>query len=192
VSAAAAPRAAGPVPGDEEALRDDAGRAVGGSAAAPAREQRAQERRAQAAGEEQRIVALRVCAVNESRFQGKRLIGVLEARGLAFGRYQVFHRRHSDGRSIFCVASLNEPGTFDAHRMTDQEYRGVSLFAVLPGPLAALQAFDEMLSTAREIARELGGTLQDDRGLPLSPQRAAALREQVAHGATASAAATGR
>jgi cell division protein ZipA len=128
----------------------------------------------------QRIVAVRVCAVNEERWPGRKLLPVLEAQGLAFGRYQVFHRRHSDGRSIFCVASLTEPGAFDAQRMADEEYRGVTLFAVLPGPLPPLKTLDEMLRTARDMARDLAGVLQDDRGMPLSPQRSALLREEIA------------
>lgn len=132
------------------------------------------------AAEQQRIVAVRLCAVNEARWPGQRLLAALEAHGLAFGRYQVFHRCHTDGRSIFCVASLTEPGTFDPQRMAQEDHRGITLFAVLPGPLAPLETLDEMLATARELARELTGTMQDDRGMPLSPQRAAALREDIA------------
>ena len=61
----------------------------------------------------QKIVTLRVCAVGEVRWAGSTLMQALESHGLAFGRYQVYHRKHGDGRSIFCVASLVEPGTFD-------------------------------------------------------------------------------
>jgi cell division protein ZipA len=107
-------------------------------------------------------------------------MAAFDTHGLAFGRYQVFHRRHSDGRSVFCVASLTEPGAFDLGRMATEEFRGVTLFAVLPGPLDPVQTLDEVLSTARELARELTGTVQDERGAPFSPQRAAALREDVA------------
>jgi cell division protein ZipA len=107
-------------------------------------------------------------------------MAALEAHGLAFGRYQVYHRKHSDGRSIFCVASLIEPGSFDIARMAEEEFRGVSLFAVLPGPLDPPAALDALLSTARELARELSGTMQDAKGMPFSPQRAAALREDLA------------
>ena len=82
-------------------------------------------------------------------------MAALEVHGLAYGRYQVYHRKHSDGRSIFCVASLIEPGTFDMARMPDEEFRGVTLFAVLPGPLEPVQTVDALLATARELAREL-------------------------------------
>ncbi len=56
----------------------------------------------------------------------------------------------------------------------------MSLFAVLPGPLEPLPAVDALLATARDLARELSGTVQDAAGMPLSPQRTAALREDVA------------
>ncbi len=130
--------------------------------------------------ERQKIVTLRVCAVGEERWRGRDLMSALEGHGLAYGRYQVYHRKHADGQSIFYVASLVEPGTFDAEHMPEEEFRGVSLFAVLPGPLEPLQAVDALLATARELARELSGTVQDAKGIPFSPQRIAALREDVA------------
>jgi cell division protein ZipA len=132
------------------------------------------------AAELQRIVTIRVCAVGETCWPGSQLMAALELHGLAFGRYQVFHRKHADGRSLFCVASLIEPGTFDVAEMADQEYRGVTLFAVLPGPMQPVDTMDELLDTARGLAEELSGMVQDAKGMPLSPQRAAALREDIA------------
>jgi cell division protein ZipA len=132
------------------------------------------------ASEQQKIVTLRVCAAGESRWSGATLLSALELHGLAYGRHQVFHRRHVDGRSLFCVASLIEPGTFDVARMSSEEFRGVTLFAVLPGPLEPLLTIDELLGAARGLAQELSGMVQDHKGVPLSPQRAAALRDDVA------------
>jgi cell division protein ZipA len=133
------------------------------------------------AAELQRIVTIRVCAVGDVRWSGTQLMAALELHGLAFGRYQVFHRKHVDGRSLFCVASLIEPGTFDVAQMPDEEFRGITLFAVLPGPIQPLETIDELLGTARGLAEELSGMLQDGGGMPLSPQRAAAMREDIAH-----------
>jgi len=129
--------------------------------------------------EQQKIVTLRVCAVGEDRWSGRDLMSVLEGHGLAYGRYQVYHRKHADGQSIFFVASLIEPGTFDAARMAEEEFRGVSMFAVLPGPIEPLQAVDALFTTARDLARDLSGTVQDAKGMPFSPQRIATLREDV-------------
>jgi cell division protein ZipA len=132
------------------------------------------------ASEAQKVITVRVCSVGDSRWSGAALMAALELHGLAYGRYNVYHRKHSDGRSIFCVASLIEPGTFDLQRMADEEFRGVTLFAVLPGPLEPLRAVDALMTAARDLARELSGTMQDAKGVPFSPQRIAALREEVA------------
>jgi cell division protein ZipA len=132
------------------------------------------------ASEQQKIVTVRVCAAGEARWSGATLLSALELHGLAYGRYQVFHRRHVDGRTLFCVASLIEPGTFDVTRMSSEEFRGITLFAVLPGPVEPLLTIDELLSAARGLAQELAGMVQDSKGMPLSPQRAAALRDDVA------------
>jgi cell division protein ZipA len=135
---------------------------------------------APAAAEMQKIITIRVCTLGDARWSGTQLMTALDSHGLAFGRYQVFHRKHTDGRSLFCVASLIEPGTFDLGEMAEQEFRGVTLFAVMPGPVPPLDALDEMFGTARGLAEELSGMVQDGKGAPLSPQRATALREDVA------------
>jgi FtsZ-interacting cell division protein ZipA len=165
---AAAPAAA-PVPGRVPTLLPES---TERSAVAPAQTPNASE--------QQKIVTVRVCAPGEVRWSGAMLLSALELHGLAYGRYQVFHRRHVDGRSLFCVASLIEPGTFDVARMSAEEFRGITLFAVLPGPVEPLLTVDELLGAARGLAQELSGMVQDNKGMPLSPQRAAALRDDVA------------
>jgi cell division protein ZipA len=132
------------------------------------------------AGETQRIVSIRVCAAGETRWSGLDLMAALENHGLAHGRYDVFHRKHSDGRTLFCAASLQEPGVFNLAKMPEQDFRGLTLFAVLPGPLEPLQTLDAVIETAGELAATLQGTLQDSHGAPLSMRRAEALREDVA------------
>jgi cell division protein ZipA len=130
--------------------------------------------------ETQRIVTVRVSAVGETRWDGPALMAALENHGLAYGRYQVFHRRQSDGRTLFCAASLVEPGTFNLARMPEEQFRGLTLFAVLPGPAEPLQTLDALILTAGELAETLHGVVQDSKGVPLSQQRADALREDVA------------
>jgi cell division protein ZipA len=173
-SMSAAP-AAGPVPGRVPTLRPETTlrpESTDRIAAAPPQTPNASE--------QQKIVTVRVCAPGEVRWSGATLLSALELHGLAYGRYQVFHRRHVDGRSLFCVASMIEPGTFDVAQMTTEEFRGITLFAVLPGPVEPLLTVDELLDAARGLAQELSGMVQDHKGMPLSPQRAAALRDDVA------------
>ncbi len=127
----------------------------------------------------QKILTLRVCAVADTSWAGEDLALALSGSDLVHGRYGVFHRLHADGRSVFCVASLVEPGSFDPARMTQQRFPGVSLFAVLPGPLEPLATLEALLEATRQLAQDLSGMMQDEQGHPLSPQRAGALREDV-------------
>lgn len=128
----------------------------------------------------QKIVALRVTAPAATPFDGRALREAITAAGLEYGRYKVFHRLHADGEPVFSLASLKEPGTFDPATMDDASYRGVAMFAVLPGPVAPGQALDALIDAARGVAERLGGVLQDDRGTNLSVARVEQLRAEVA------------
>jgi cell division protein ZipA len=128
----------------------------------------------------QKIVAVRIVAPAGGSIPGERLLEALQGDGFAFGRYQIFHRLDEAGRPVVSLASLKEPGTFDPATMPGAQFRGVALFAVMPGPLPALQSFDELIVTARALAAPLGGQLQDERGGPLTLQRLGQLRDEVA------------
>lgn len=132
-----------------------------------------------------RIVALRLVAPAE-RFAGRAVRQALAAEGFVLGKLSIFHRAGPDGRAVVSAASLNKPGTFDADAIDMQRYSGLNLFAVLPGPLPPAAAFEELLSSARNLSERLQGALQDERGEPLTPMRAALIRESLAGEAEAS------
>jgi len=127
----------------------------------------------------QKIVAVRVMARTAEKFDGARLRDVLASERMEFGRYEIFHRLDPAGRPVFSMASLLEPGTFDPETMAESAYPGIALFAVLPGPVPAQQAFEGLIDTARTLADRLDGVLLDDRGASLSIQRIAHLREEM-------------
>lgn len=131
---------------------------------------------------ERRLVGVRMVAALGERYPGRQLRLALAAAGFVHGRFGIFHFPAPDGRAAFSVASLTKPGNFELHAMDGQRYAGLSLFAVLPGPLPPAQTIDLILHTARELTERLGGALQDDRGQPLSPARAAELRAACAAG----------
>jgi cell division protein ZipA len=128
----------------------------------------------------QKIVAVRVVATPGTQFGGVQLAEALAADGFTFGRYQIFHRLDASGRPLVSLASLKEPGTFEPERMAGAEFRGVALFTVIPGPQPGLQAFDELIITARALAAHLNGHLQDERGAPLTVGRIGQLRDEIA------------
>jgi FtsZ-interacting cell division protein ZipA len=129
---------------------------------------------------ERRIIALRVVAPGE-RFSGRAVRQALAAEGFMLGKFAIFHRCGPDGRAVVSAASLTKPGTFDRDSIDVQRYGGLNLFAVLPGPLPPVRAFDELVGAARNLSERLQGALQDESGEPLTPLRTAAIREQLAH-----------
>lgn len=128
---------------------------------------------------QQRIVAFRLVTPGPALIPGGELLAALEAEGLVFGKYSIFHRLRGDGRALYSVASLVEPGSFDVDAMPAEDFPGVSLFAVFPGPAPAVEVFDDLLATARRLAEQLGALLQDERGVALSAQRVQNVREEL-------------
>jgi cell division protein ZipA len=128
----------------------------------------------------QRVVALRLVATG-TRWNGDELREALEAEGLRYGPYSIFHREREDGKSLLYVASMMEPGSFDLSKMHDQDFPGVSLFGIVPGPLDGPSTFDLVLSVGRNLADRMKGQLQDEQGSTLTSQRILNLREELVH-----------
>jgi cell division protein ZipA len=129
----------------------------------------------------QKIVALRIIARGGGAFRGDELILNLRGIGMRHGKFGIFHRLDGtdDGDAVFSAASLVEPGSFDLPNIHDQEIPGISLFAVLPGPIDELEAFDMLMAAARTLAQSLDGELLDESGSTLSIQRERYMREEV-------------
>ena len=129
----------------------------------------------------EKIVALRVVARDRGAFRGDELILSLRGIGMRHGRFGIFHRIDGDDedRTVFSAASLVEPGSFDLQNIAEQEIPGISLFAVLPGPVEGAEAFDMMVEAARTLAQSLDGELLDESGSTLSIQRERYLREEI-------------
>lgn len=128
--------------------------------------------------ERRKIIALRLAAASD-RYAGQQLRETLEAEALQHGKYDVFHRLHDDGTSIFSVASMVEPGTFDLEQMSIARYPGVTLFAQLPGPVPGVHVLQELVACGKRLQSMLGGTLQDERGVPLTVHRIERLRQEI-------------
>jgi cell division protein ZipA len=125
-----------------------------------------------------KILSLRL-SLAPQRVEGAKLQEVLAAELMSHGKYDIFHRLHADDQSVFSIASMVEPGTFDLEKMTETLYPGVTLFAQLPGPVPGMHALNEMVACARRLHSSLGGVLQDDRGVPLTVHRIERMRQEV-------------
>lgn len=129
----------------------------------------------------EKVVTLRMVAGNRGSLAGDELVLALREAGMRHGKFGIFHRYRDDDETkiIFSAASLVEPGSFDLANLNEQRLPGISLFLVLPGPIDGAEAFDSMMTTARELAAALNAELLDESGSTLSIQRERYLREEI-------------
>ncbi len=130
--------------------------------------------------DKRKIVALRLVAPGGDRFAGHAVRQALAAEGFLLGKFDIFHKPGPDSRAVLSAASLTKPGTFDRESIDMQRFGGLNLFAVLPGPLPGVEAFDELIASARSLNARLEGALQDERGAPLTPTRITTIRDELA------------
>lgn len=130
----------------------------------------------------ERIVTLFVAAREGEQIQGCDLVVAAEKAGLTFGDLGIFHRLISgkpEAGPIFSMANMVKPGSFDMRGIDELYTPGVSFFMTLPGPLAALDAWDAMLPTAQRLAELLDANVLDEERNALGRQRIAHLRDEL-------------
>lgn len=127
----------------------------------------------------EQVLTLRLVKQDGGLLPGRGLRIALESAGLVHGPQSIYHRADADGTVILSAANLVRPGTLDPEHMDAQEFRGLSLFSVLPGPLPPLRMLEELVATARSVAHRLGAVVQDERGADLDGQRLLQLRQSL-------------
>jgi cell division protein ZipA len=129
-----------------------------------------------------RIVSLFLVAREGEVFRGSDIVVAAEKAGLRFGAMHIFHRLvegRPESGPVFSMANMVKPGYFNMARIADVATPGLTFFITLPGPLAALDAWEAMLPVAQRIAELLGGELLDEDRNALGRQRVAGLREEL-------------
>jgi len=125
-----------------------------------------------------KIVTLHVIAPRGQLFDGEQLLGLFEQRGYHYGDMNIFHSMHQE-KTVFSIAKVVEPGTFDINQISSFDTPGISLIMQLPGPVAADVAFEVLISEAFDMANNLGGTVLDADRSTLSKQTVQHMREGV-------------
>lgn len=127
-----------------------------------------------------KIVTLRFVP-REGQLACDEVLLALRAAGLRHGRYGIFHKHPDEfsDEASFSVANLTEPGSFDLARASETKIPGMSFFMLLPGPGVGVDSFDDMVRTARDLARELNAELRDEQGSSWSIQRERFVREEI-------------
>ena len=128
---------------------------------------------------QEKIIWLRVVPGAQGSLNGRLLRIALTGCGMVHGPQDIFHWVDDAGQVLASAANLVRPGNFDLHTMDTQQYQGVHLFSVLPGPLAPVQTFNELLGLARDLAARVTGLVQDERGNPVDAARVAEIRASL-------------
>jgi cell division protein ZipA len=129
-----------------------------------------------------KVVTLFVLAPGGVPFPGSFIMDAMSDAKLEYGDMQIFHYQEagSDGRrTLFSVANIVEPGTFDPDAMESFSSPGLVLFLTLPGPFDAVRAFDAMVEAARSLANSLKGTVCDATRSVLTNQTIGHMREDI-------------
>lgn len=127
----------------------------------------------------EKVVGLYIAEHEGTNILGPKIHRALQERGLRYGLKRIYHRLEGE-QPVFSVASLVKPGALDPAEAEGFATPGLSVFMVLPGPTRAVAAFQDMLDTARGLARALNAELYDsEQRAPLTLERERALHEQV-------------
>ncbi len=90
---------------------------------------------------------------------------------LRLGEMEIYHSHDgANGKELYSVASMVEPGSFPIDDMRAFRTPGLTLFTQLPGVRDGVQIFEDMLKAGRQLASLLDAELQDERHNKLTGQ----------------------
>jgi len=126
-----------------------------------------------------RVLTMRVVRSDGQAIAGRSLRQALESAGMVHGPQRIYHLVDDDGAVRASAANLVRPGSLDPALMDAQEFRGLSLFAILPGPVESTRMLDDLVKLSRTVAGRVGAVVQDEQGALLAGERLAQLRRSL-------------
>lgn len=128
--------------------------------------------------ESQQLVSLFIHAKDGLQFDWHQIKDAAAKAGLEYGSNNLFYRYRRIGdnkETLFLVANMLKPGTFDV----DMRTTGLAFVMKLPGTMSALDMWDTLFPVASRMAELLGGHLTDENHSAFSRQRIASMREEM-------------
>lgn len=102
---------------------------------------------------------------------GQMILDLASELDMQLGEFNIFHRMDpKTGKSVFSMANIVEPGSFDADKMQDFKTPGLTIFSQLPAPVDCLTVFSEMMNVAKRISYIVGAEMQDSSHSAMTSQ----------------------
>ncbi|MEE2820818.1 MAG: cell division protein ZipA C-terminal FtsZ-binding domain-containing protein [Pseudomonadota bacterium] len=128
------------------------------------------------------LVVVRIQSARTPRFEGMNLhkaclrAGLRRTESMMYQRFPLDDAEHP----LFSLVNGIEPGTFDDDAQSI-DTPVIFLFTELPKQADPVFAVNELISGARSIARDVGGDVFDQQGIPISKEWIDLARAQAGH-----------
>ena len=130
------------------------------------------------------IASINIISNSTQGFSGRAINTAASQYGMEFGPMEIFHMKNDDAKGCrhqFSLASMYNPGTFNADDWDNFHTQGLTIFMNVPVAHEPTRVYDRMIETASGIAGMLGGKLLDQEQKPISNQGIAIVRNQIEH-----------
>ncbi len=118
---------------------------------------------------QEEVIILSLMAPEGEFYNGMQLLDAMELCGLHHGDMGIFHYLELDtNQSLFSIANVLEPGSFDMETIGEMETPGLALFMQLPAPIDGEKALLTFVQQAKRLKEQLGGRLTDRQRRELS------------------------
>jgi cell division protein ZipA len=118
--------------------------------------------------------------MRNGEISGQMILDLALELDLQLGEFNIFHRMDKrTGKSVFSMANIVEPGSFDKTNMDAFRTPGLTLFSQLPAPIDCLKVYSEMINVAKRISYIVGAEIQDSTHSVMTSQSIEHEREAV-------------
>lgn len=128
------------------------------------------------------IVSISIMAGQGLNYSGYEFLQAILDAGLRYGDMNIFHKyenNNENGRVLFSLAQAVSPGTFDLSDVGAISAPGLTLFMEVVDKNQALDAFDIMIDTAKQLVENLGGKIYDAKRCVLDEEGIEVLRGMI-------------
>lgn len=130
----------------------------------------------------QKFISIRIVPPTDETFGGYELLRAILSCDLHYGEKKLFHRYINSltkQKKLFTLASLKDPGDFDLGQMKDYRCPGLILYLNAAEHSDPIDAFEEMLQTAQQLARAIHGALMASPTQPWTIETTEKIRSEL-------------